>query len=294
MKFVTILLSGGFIGLIAWGVLEAQATTQIERTLRSQRMYLVDLRNDGYRLAFPQEGNVRMDVAPNGRSLFAVKRVFDERGLEPPRDTLIRRSLEGVGGDEEIVSSPLLNVFRCAVSTNERFMIVAGRVKDPSVGEQRDGIFLLNRRDGSIQSVAPFPDAGRNESIGSFNVNDRGNIVVYEDAGTVTKFTGETRLALTERHPGKFPVLMPDGEAYLYADQGWLTLSDRNGKHEVLRIPEVMGAIRVSPDGNFIAFGMESGGDTQLRICELKTQNCMDGPKYYDWIAGRETFWIKR
>jgi len=307
MKFVTILLlSGVFIGSIVWGVLEAQATTEVERTLSGQRMYLVDLRNDGYRLAFPQQGNVRVDykdlqsdyvysvVAPNGRSLFAVRRVFDRRGLEPPRDTLIRRSLEGAGGDEEIISLPLVNIFRCAVSTNERFMIIAGRLKDPAVGTLRDGIFILDRSNGEVQYVAPYPKAGSNEDIRSLNVSDQGNVVLYEDAGIIVAFVGEKRLTFAERHPGKFPVLMPDGQAYVYADRGRLILNDRKAEREVLRIPEIAGAIRVSPDGNFVAFGVESGGDTQLRICELSTQKCVDGPKYQDWIAGRETFWIKR
>jgi hypothetical protein len=219
--------------------------------------------------------------------------VFDGRGLEPPRDILIRRSLEGAGGDEEIVSSPLVNIFRCAISTNERFMIIAGRLKDPAVSEPRDGIFLLDRSDGRVQYVAPFPNAGLNEDIRSLNVSDQGN-VVYEDDGTIATFVGEKRLTLAKRHAGKFPTLMPDGQAYLYADRGRLVLNDRKADRELLRIPEIVGAIRVSPDGNFVAFGVESGGDTQLRICELCTQNCVDGPKYYDWIAGRETFWIKR
>ena len=306
MKSVTVLLlSVSFIGLMAWGILEAQATAQVERTLRSQRMYLVDLRNDGYRLAFPQEGNVRVDykdlqsdyiysvVAPNGRSLFAVRRVFDGRGLEPPRDILIRRSLVGAVGDEEIISSPLVNVFRCAVSTNERFMIIAGRLKDPAVSEPRDGVFLFDRSDGRVGYVAPLPKAGLNEDIRSLNVSDQGN-VVYEDDGTIATFAGEKRVVLAERHPGKFPVLMPDGQAYVYANRARLILNDWKAERELLRIPEIVGAIRVSSDGNFVAFGVESGGDTQLRICELSTRNCVDGPKYYDWIAGRETFWIKR
>jgi hypothetical protein len=86
----------------------------ILRTVRENHMYLVDLRNWGYKIAFPQDGGTGADydadylysfVAPTGRALFAVRRTFD--GKNPPEDALIRRTLTGSSvGPEEILPSP--------------------------------------------------------------------------------------------------------------------------------------------------------------------------------------------
>ena len=67
-------------------------------------------------------------------------------------------------------------------------------------------------------------------------------------------------------------------------------------KRELLPAPKLVGGIRVSPDGRFVAFGVDEYGDlseTHLRICELNLKACMDGPKYTEWIAGKETYWTK-
>ena len=68
---------------------------------------------------------------------------------------------------------------------------------------------------------------------------------------------------------------------------------DSQGKHDISGSPGVVGGIRVSPDGKFLAFGEGFSGYTRLRICELGTRTCQEGPTYTEWIAGRETFWIK-
>ena len=106
----------------------------------------------------------------------------------------------------------------------------------------------------------------------------------------------EGRLQQRERHPGQFPVLMPNGEAYVYADHGWLVSNDSKVKRNLFRVPDVVGGIRVSPDDRFVAFGVKADRHTMLshiEICELSSKVCVAGPEYDEWIPGRETFWIK-
>jgi hypothetical protein len=74
-------------------------------------------------------------------------------------------------------------------------------------------------------------------------------------------------------------------------------LKDQKASRTLLSVRNVVGGIRVSPDAQFVAFGIDLSGDlstSQLNVCELSTQSCVAGPKYTDFIAGRETFWIKR
>ena len=122
--------------------------------------------------------------------------------------------------------------------------------------------------------------------------------MIYEDKGVVLTFTGSNgELAQTAHHPGILPVLMPDGRGYIYADGAQLFLNTDGSSRQLLSVRNLVGAIRVSPDSAFIAFGIDHFGDlssTQLRICELKTLDCVDGPKYWEWVAGRETFWIQQ
>jgi hypothetical protein len=90
---------------------------------------------------------------------------------------------------------------------------------------------------------------------------------------------------------------MPDGQGFVYADRTELILNTGESRRELLSAPNVVGSIRVSPDSAFVAFGIDLFGDlssTQLRICDLKTLACVDGPKYSDWIAARETFWVRQ
>jgi hypothetical protein len=89
---------------------------------------------------------------------------------------------------------------------------------------------------------------------------------------------------------------MPNGQGYFYANAESLILDDGKSKREILHATHVIGAIRVSPDASFVAFGVgvEQDGETQLRVCDLRTKACVNGPRYVDWIAGRETFWIQR
>jgi hypothetical protein len=235
-------------------------------------------------------------VSPSGRSLFASRREFDRRGNV--FDTLIRRGLEKSGATtEEILPVPFTALFQFAVSPNERFMVIAGRLQDPSVEkDKRDGIFLVTRNTGSVHPIAPYPSLS--QDFRSFNVSDAGDRVIYEDKETVMIFTGsDGHLTLTDHHAGKLPVLMPDGRGYIYSDRGQLILNDGKAKRELLRIPNVVGAIRISPDAQFMAFGVDPSGNlasTELKICELKTLACTDGRTYTDWIAGQETFWLKR
>jgi hypothetical protein len=277
----------------------------ILRTVRENHMYLVDLRNWGYRIAFPQEGGTRTDydadylysfVAPSGRALFAVRRTFD--GRNPPEDTLIRRTLTGSSvGPEEILSSPFQNVFSGAASPSEKYMLIVGRSREPSTlpWASRDGVYLWDRSTNAVGRVAAAPNAGLTEDFKSLNVNDRGDIIVYEDRGEVKRLAASgSQLTQTEQYSGRFPTLMPDGKSYLYWDHGWLMMSDANGKHEVLPVENMVGGLRVSPAGGLVAFGVDSRGGSSLRICEIKTKTCLDGPVYVDWIAGRETFWIRR
>lgn len=278
----------------------------ISRRITEQRLCLADLRNYSYTIVFPRhEEESRYSgkseylysiVAPNGRSLFASRRELDRRGNVS--DTLIRRELRTSGaGPEEILPVPFTALFQFAVSLNERFMVIAGRLQGPTIAkDKRDGIFVLNRSTGSVHPLAPY--ASRTQDIRSFNVSDAGDLVIYEDKEAVMIFTGsDGHLTLTDHHAGKLPVLMPDGRGYVYSDRGQLILNDGKAKRKLLSSPNVVGAIRVSPGAQFLAFGIDLFGDlssTELRICELKALACVDGPKYSDWIAGRETFWVRR
>jgi len=271
-------------------------------------MCLVDLRSDGYRISFPKEehnrvsSNDRYDyiysvVAPNGRSVFAVRRIYDSGLPSLIEDILVRRPLiTGTVGPEEIVNTPFVNIFQFSVSSNEEYLVIAGRLRHATEGN-RDAIFLFKRNDGTSKYVAPY--ASLSENIRSLNVAERGDLVIFENRGIVTKFEASGGpLVLAEQHPGQFPTLIPHEHRYLYVDRGWLMADDgKGGKRELIRAPSVVGAIRVSPDGRFIAFGEDLFGDsrlTRLRICEIDSKNCADGPDYLEWIAGRETFWIER
>jgi hypothetical protein len=279
---------------------------RIASRITEQRLCLVKLENYSYTILFPRrEKEVRYSgkseylysiVSPSGRSLFAVRREFSRRGDQ--FDTLIRRELQASQpGPEEIVPAPFSSLFQFAVSPNERFMVIAGRLAEPDVAkDKRDGIFLLNRTAGSVHPIAPYASLSRD--IRSFNVSDAGDTVIYEDNETVMIFTGlGGHLTLTDHHAGKLPVLMPDGQEYVYSDRGQLISNKGKARRELLSISNVVGAIRISPDGQFMAFGVDPLGNlasTELKICELKTLACVNGPTYTESIAGREAFWLKR
>lgn len=110
-----------------------------------------------------------------------------------------------------------------------------------------------------MEYLAPCPNGGLNEAIRSLNVSDTGNFLVYEDGGTVNVLT-ESRQGRrqTARHPGQFPALMPDRAAYVYVDHGWLILKENESTRELLPVADVVGAIRISPDGRFVAFGIST------------------------------------
>jgi hypothetical protein len=162
---------------------------------------------------------------------------------------------------------------------------------------KRDAIFLFERSGGSVRFVAPY--ASLAQDVRSLNVSDGGDLVIYEDRGTVMRFEGSVGpLVLVRRHPGQLPVLMPHGRGYVYAEGAWLISNDgRGSRRDLIRASRVVGGIRISPDGRFLAFGEDPRGNmgiTQLRICELDSLACVNGPEYGESIAGQETFWINR
>ncbi len=295
-------LLGATLALAAF----AQTPRGMGSRLMQDRLCLADFRNHWYTIVFPKPADrskysgeseyLYSIVSPNGRSLFASRREFSARGTV--RDTLIRRELTSAGaGPEETISVPFTALFQFAVSPNERFFVIAGRLQDTNVDkEKRDAIFVLDRKTGALDRIALYASLG--QDVRSLNVGDKGDLVIYEDKGAVLTFTGAGgNRRLASRHSGRFPALMPDGGGYIYAESAQLILDEGETKRDLWSVPNLVGAIRVSPDSHFIAFGIDLFGDlssTQLRVCELKTRGCENGPKYADWIAARETFWIQQ
>jgi WD40 repeat protein len=226
--------------------------------------------------------------------VFAIRREFDLSGRQ--FDTLIRRGLQHlIAGPEQVISVPFDNLFQIGVSQNEQFIAIAGRAQVAvAPNDRRDGIYLFNRNTGDVKYLAQYDS--RSESVGSLSVSDRGDLLVFEEKGTVLLFGGsDGQLTLIDHHPGRLPTLLPDGSGYIFSYRGRLILTNDVTKRQLFSVPSVVGAIRVSPDSQFVAFGVDLSGDlssTQLRICEVKTLTCVEGPKYSDWIAGRETFWM--
>lgn len=300
------LTGAALLTMLVWLGMKAKGRDAlIEDTLRQRKMYLADLRNDGYLIAFPAEKPskthysgrraeyVHSAVAPDGRTLFAFKRTFGEDGFI---DTLVRREL--ANGSEETLPTPFVNFFQYAVSPGGEYIVTAGRRKaSERPRDWTDGIFLFSLHSGRLEWIAPYNGASFNRDIRSLNVADGGNVVIYEEAGTVLRWTRiNGRLVEADRHPGEFPVLLPNGDAYLYIHNGRLLRRAENEQRDLFVMPQVVGALRVSPDGLFVAFGTQirSGEGTQLRVCEINSGACADGPTYSQWIAGRETFWIRR
>jgi hypothetical protein len=296
---------GGILFFLAGlGISKHCTATEILETIRHDGFYVVDLRNDLYQIVLPNEGQDHFEygngtsyvysiIAPSGQSLFAVKRAFNAPGtlLE---DKLVRRTIGRHGaGPEEVVPTPFGNFLQYAISFNENFLVVAGRLKD-APEEKRDAIFLFNRKAGSALSITPYPS--RTEDMRSLSVSDQGDRVVYEDHGIVKVVAIlKTGSKLLESHPGQFPVLAPEGHAYIYTYGGWLIRKSGKVTHQLLRASNVVGAIRISPDDRFVFFGVDLFGDlsnSQLTVCALDSRACTAGPQYTDWVAGRETFWL--
>jgi hypothetical protein len=172
-------------------------------------------------------------------------------------------------------------------------MIAAARMKGMREAKDRsDGIYFMDRR-GDLLRLADYPDSARNDSIRSLNVNDDGDMVIYEQTDTVVRYSKgvDGRFTLTERHPGRLPVLLPTSGAYLYADHGQIVRGNGGSKTDLLPAPKVGSLLRVSPDGKWVFFDTEIV-DNYLRwqMCNLESRACFDGPGVID---GR-TFWIKR
>jgi hypothetical protein len=281
--------------------------SSIEQRLREEGLCLVDLRGNGYYVAYPNEPlelvqyNPKFDyidsiIAPGGRSLFTPRRIFGEPPQPRVEDILIRRSLKGSQiGPEENVDTPFIGIFQFAVSEDEKFMVVAGRLRNEPTATY-DAIFLFNKDKQSVEYVAPYASLN-NGKVRSLNVSNGGNLVVYEDDGTIRKYErSNTHLTLTDHHPGQLPVLMPNGHGYIYANHGELLLNDGSVKR-LLPVSNIVGAIRVSPNGEFVAFGEDPSGHLglmHLRVCDLESKACVEGREYSERIPGRETYWLKR
>lgn len=296
-----------FVAVLIFMLVNAQTPpNRIVQILLEHKLGVADLRNEWLAIVFPEQLRSRIDykrpeseyvysvIAPTGGALFAVRRTFYQSS--PPKDTLVRRAIGASIGREEVIAVPFAAIFQCAVSPNEASLLIAGRFADGPA--KRDGIFLVQRGDSKAKFVAPYAGAGLNESIGSLNVNDRGDVIVYEDGGSIVELAGPGgRWTVSARRAGRFPALMPDGRTYVYSDNGWLIENVGKKGHRLFRLPELVGAIRASPDGELIIFGTRTPKEsslTQLRVCELRSGDCVDGPKYSERIAGRETFWIQR
>jgi hypothetical protein len=300
------------LGIIVacWLELQLAARLSITRAIRNAGVYLGTFNSYGYGVPFPPEegpprrlkgypeGSEALGalVAPNGRSLFYIKQVYS-KGPFLLRHFLMRRPLHGsVGAEELIASSFIIQYF--AVSLSERLVVFAGRVRDdaqPNGGP--GGIVLWNRDTNRIELVAPF-EMPTDGLVGSFNVSDRGD-VLYEDHSKIVKVTGVgTPQVRRDERPGQFPVLMPDGKAYLYVDHGVLIRNRSGERRELIRVGQIVNGLRLSADGDLVAFGvlkrcfLESC--SRLRICELTGGWCEDGPDGFLEYAGRDAFWVKR
>ena len=158
--------------LVAAVIITLMASGQTSRGISSRliehRLCLADLRNHWYTIVFPKAAErarysgeseyLFSIVSPNGRSLFAIRRGFNARGNF--RDTLIKRELTPSGaGPEQVIPVPFIVLFQFAVSSNERFMVVAGRLEDPTLEKgYRDGIFVLDRSTDGVHPIAPYAD----------------------------------------------------------------------------------------------------------------------------------------
>ena len=205
------------LALFAW-CLAGIPSAELTQTLRKRGMHLADFGNDGYQIAFPPEDEpfvaypdqksdyLASTVAPSGRSLFALRRLFD--GRTPPRDLLVRRSLADHEAPEENISSAFKIVQDFAFSPSERFAVIGGRLSgDAATRKETDGIFLWDRDRGTITYLAPYlvglpPNGVGSTEIRSLNVSDGADLVVYEDNGTVVRLSAANGvLSVAERQP---------------------------------------------------------------------------------------------
>jgi hypothetical protein len=289
---------------------EAEASS----AFRAQHLCIVDFLNDRYQINFPIENDsvVRFSTpsgvyvssvpSPNGRDLFAISRGSYDGGADAPRDVLVRRRLEGAVGPEEVVSTPFRNYFQLSISPNERFVIAAARATGMREGkDQGDAIYLMDLQNNAFLRVADYHDAGKNDTIRNLNVNDSGNMVVYEEAGTVLRYTRGANGGFTveDRHAGEFPVLLPTGGAYLFLNHGHLVRSEGSKRTDLVPIPAGANTLRISPDGRWAFFRIRGVGGSMpwslsqympLRICNLMSLACFDRPDGID----RQAFWIIR
>jgi len=145
--------AGGAAALFAWlGVNAQNPAVDIIRALRARHICLVDLRNHGYQIAFPPESvgwvaykNPKAEylysvIAPNGRSLFGFTRTF--YGSTPPTDALVRRALGESVGPEENIATPMTTLFQFAVSPDETFMLIGGRLKNAAKRPSRRTVLI--------------------------------------------------------------------------------------------------------------------------------------------------------
>ncbi len=192
-----------------------------------------------------------------------------------------------------------------AISPSERLAVVGGRIEHANHDGRTDGIFLMDIRSGTITWAAPYlvgatPGVAFGTLVRCLNVSDRGTLL-YEDNGVIVPIDwGQDGITSGDRPAGRFPVLMPDGSGYVYYDGVRILWTDRKIKRALQRVSEVVGGIRVSPDGRFFAFGQSMAAPpmsefrSRLKICDFESLTCLDGPKYFEFTAGQATFWVER
>lgn len=271
-------------------------SSKVSKAVVEEELSLVELYTLGSTTVFPRSGPLTDYgnspnyfaplIAPSGRTLYAVR-----RGTRGELDLWVRRgTVGGQFGDEESVPLPFDNIFQFGVSPNEEWTALAGRIHGPGIEyRDRDGIYLVGLKDGTASKLAPYDalDSG----VRSIGVTDERQ-VVFERSGTVMAFEldhGVMKLAAS--HPGSFPSFTHDGRgSYVFWNDGWIILRTGQEERTVLREKKVVGAMRVSPGGRFVSFGVELFGTT-LKVCDLANGACAYGANYWDRIAGRETFW---
>jgi len=288
--------------LIAGALLVADRP-RIEGDLRSTGLSLVELRSSSLTQMFPSGGKqiyyvgragyVMSVISPDGKWMYGVRRQHDLHSSSIAIDTLVRRGFTPSGpGEEEVLDSPFVNIVDLGVSRKGTMMLIVGRPQSAGRGSG-DGIFLYNRGSHDLSFIEGL-SLSDNE-VSALNVNEDGSMLLYQEGKFVkTVIRSNGRVTFSGSHAGRFPVLMPDGQSYIYENSGKIILRRRSESRTLIAQERVVGGIRLSPDARFIAFGIDlygNLGDTQLSICDVATPLCVRGPVYVDRIAGRATYW---
>src|SRR5262249_55499568 len=99
-----------------------------------------------------------------------------------------------------------------------------------------------------------------------------GQVPVVEGVRRTTSATGTAQFSFSNNGS----LIYVPGPASTAATQQDLTLTDRKGGVEVLKLPPVTyAAPRISPDGKSVAFGIEDGKEAAVWIYELSGARSM-------------------